>query len=125
MSAEPPFNYSLNDTRSTVTLEFGETKLELTTEQLQIVLLWLGQVRSEMAPPVATNPLANEPMAPIADWRVEPLGGGLPTEVGGRIMFRSVHFGWFAIPISPEGFRHLAGGLIGSPVAKPPNASVN
>ena len=125
MSAKPPFNYSLNDARSVVTLEFGDTKLDLTIDQLQVVLLWLGQVRSQMTPAVLTTPSVNEPISPIADWRVEPLPGGLPAEVGGRIMFRSVHFGWFAIPISAEGFRHLAGGVFGSPVAKPPNASVN
>ena len=124
MTAKPPFNYSFNDDRSIVTLDLVGKTIDLTTEQLQVVVLWLGQVRSEMTPAVNAEPTADEPIAPIANWRVEPLPDGLPTQVGGRIVFRSIHFGWFAIPLSAAGFRHLGGGLFGAPVAKPPDATV-
>jgi hypothetical protein len=124
VTSKPPFNYSFNDDHSVVTLDLGGKTFDLTTEQLQVTILWLGQVRSEMTPAVTTEPTAAEPIAPIANWRVEPLAGGLPAQVGGRIAFRSIHFGWFAIPLSAEGFRHLGGGLFGAPVAKPPDATV-
>jgi len=124
MTTKPPFNYSLNDDASVVTLEVSGQKIDLTTEQLQVVLLWLGDVRARMTPAVAAEPTADEPIAPIANWRIEPMPGGPPAQVGGRIMFRSLHFGWFAILLSSEGFRHLGGGLFGAPVAKPPDATV-
>ena len=125
MTAKAPFKYSLNADRSVAKIELVDgTSFDLTTDQLQVVLLWLGQVRSEMRPSVNSEPLANEQIAPIADWRVEPIDGGHPAEVGGRIMFRSIHFGWFAIPLSPEGFRHLSGGIFGAPIAKPPGDTV-
>ncbi len=124
MTSKPPFNYSLNDSRSVVSLDLDGKIIDLTTEQFQSVVLWLGQVRSEMMPAVKAEPAIDEIIAPIADWRVEPHHGGLPTQVGGRIMFRSIHFGWFAIPLSAEAFCHLGGSLFGQPIAKHPDVTV-
>ena len=114
-----PFVPHLSSDLRSVEIEFPSGRVKLTTEQLQVVLLWLGRLRSKMTPPVPTEP-TRESSVPASDWRFV----ATPPDKIGLLEIRT-DFGWVLVSLSPEGRKHLAAAAMGILGTAPSNATFN
>ena len=118
--ADAPFVPHLSADLRSVELEFNGGRISLTTEQLQVVLLWLGRLRSKMEPPVPNQP-TQESSVFASDFRFV----ATPPDKIGHLEVRTPEFGWVLVPLSPERRKHLAAAALGVAETVPPNARIN
>ena len=118
--ANAPFVPHLSSDLRSVEIEFMGGRVKLTTEQLQIVLLWLGRVRSKMTPSVPSEPTQGSSVF-ASDWRFV----ATPPDKIGHLEVRTTEVGWVLVPLSPERRKHLAAAAMGASGTAPPNATFN
>jgi hypothetical protein len=118
--ANAPFSPTLSDDRQSVEIAFGGTSINLTTEQLQSVLLWLGLLRSKMTPAVPTEPTRQSTVF-ASNWFFP----AVPLNQVGHLALRTAEFGWAVIPLGLEDRQLLAAASLAVPVGAPKDGKRN
>ena len=112
-----PFEWKTNTDQTLVTIEPIEKQSVLDASQVQVVAQWFGHIRALLRPPISTDPSRQSSLALLSHFLVDPYTSDPPVETGCKILVRSEHFGWFALPLSAEGAKDLAQKLLEKPPA--------
>jgi hypothetical protein len=112
-----PFDWKLNADQTLVTIEPVEKPTVLDGPQVQVVAQRLGHIRALLRPPIPAGLSQQSSLAPLSHFLVDPNTSDPPVETGCKILVRSEHFGWFALPLSAEGAKDLAQKLLEKPPA--------
>lgn len=109
----------------------GESIVLLSARHLEGMLAALGQIRSEMQPPIPDTAPPPDPVhpRPVLDRMALATQGDMPAIRGGAILsVRSSFYGWQSMEMHPEFCRKLAHDLLGyAPLTPdvPPNVTLN
>ena len=118
--ADAPFKPRIANDGASVEIDFGGTMLSLTTEQLQVVLLWLGLLRSKMHPPVPRQPERQSTVF-ATEWQFPAAPSGQP----GSLCVRTGEFGWVVLTLPADAREVLARALRGQQVTVSKNVPLN
>lgn len=102
---------TISTDRTRVTIRLDAT---LSAQELQDVIAGLGEVRANMAPPVATNPIQAAERGDNAIVQADPhFVIALRAEGGFRLWLRNAGLGWIALEIPEAKARALADYIVG------------
>lgn len=124
MPQTPFFDYVINENRLSTTISIDGKDRVLTTQDITQLILWLGQVRSEMNPQVSHVFQLNEVCLPTDNLQVLPMIQGTEGHML-DITFRSPHFGWLKHSLSSNQLERLVNLLLHPEMLIPPKFEIN
>lgn len=109
MSAESkaPFDWELNPARDQISIRLGAVEMKLSAEQLQMVGLWMLELRSRMEPTLPVVPNETTRPLPATGLYVSQYRGRVPTEKGCNILLHSASVGFFNFPAPPQACQQI------------------
>jgi len=106
MPKTPLFDYTISQDSESVTLSLDGINKTLSTQDVIQLILWLGQVRSEMKPEVSKNFQLQEVCCPTDILQVLPMIQGT-SEQKADILVRSPHYGWLKHTLSDSQVKQI------------------
>ena len=105
--AKAPFEWELTPARDLISIRLGAVEMKLTAERLQMVGLWMLELRSQMEPPIPTMLDETTRPMPATGLYVSQYRGRVPTQRGCNILFRSASLGFFNFSASPQACQQI------------------